>query len=194
MVKIETIGHNLFVFPKTEVEKITREYTRATFKYPYTQGYLNITELGVSVGNSSQANTSRKKDITIHTFNGYQFKPTFALGLTTGVDSYSNITLLPIGLGISGDIRKTKVRPFYGFDAGYALNWLNNPNRTGNLQGGFYWSPLLGLKFNSNKIHAYTFHIGYKNQHTTITWQDGMFYYNEKNVYKRVLFRIGLSF
>jgi len=34
VVKIETVGRNLFVFKPEEVERVAREYTRAAFKYP----------------------------------------------------------------------------------------------------------------------------------------------------------------
>lgn len=198
IIKIETIGRNLFVFKREEVERITREFAHPEFKYPYTQGYLNITEFGLSVGNRSMVNsfsgTSRSVNVTLQTFNGYQFYPALAVGLTTAIDDYNPITLLPIALGIRGDITKTKVRPYYGLDAGYALDWLNNPRLPGDYNGGWLISPTLGLKFNSRKTHALVLNLGYRNQKASIVNHNGNTTTTQENHFKRVLFRIGMSF
>jgi hypothetical protein len=195
-VKIETVGRNLFVFRDAEVEKVTRELVRAVFKYPYSTGYVNMTEVGLSVGNSYGLNEGRKEDITLQTFNGYQFASYLALGLTAGVDAYSRITLLPLGLGLRGDLTKTKVRPYYGLDAGYAVDWLNNPRQPGNRRGGggFFWSPGLGLKFSTRKNHAFLINLAYRQQKTTLEnpFDNGTSV--TENRFNRVLFRMGLSF
>ena len=197
-VRIETMGRNLFVFKKEEVARVAREYAHPEFVYPYTQGYLNMTELGLSVGNRSVtgqfSDTNRSVDVTLQTFNGYQFHPALALGLTTAVDTYGKITLLPVGLGIRGDITKTKVRPYYGLDAGYALDWLNNPRLPGDYNGGRFWSPTFGLKFNSRRTHAFILNIGYRNQKVSIVSRNGSTTTTQSNHYQRVLFRLGMSF
>jgi hypothetical protein len=193
-VKIETVGRNLLVFQDAEVEKVTRELARAAFKYPFTTGYLNMTEVGLSVGNSYRQNEGRKEDITLQTFNGYQFAPYLALGLTAGVDAYSRITLLPVGLGLRGDLTKTRIRPYYGLDAGYALDWLNNPRQTGNRQGGFFWSPGLGLKFSSRRNHAFLINLAYRQQTTSLETPFGNGTSVTENRFNRVLFRTGMSF
>jgi hypothetical protein len=191
-VKVETVGRNLLVFADAEVERVIRE--RAPFKYPFTTGYLNMTEIGLSVGNSYRQNEGRKEDITLQTFNGYQFAPALALGLTAGVDAYSGITLLPLGLGLRGDLTQTRVRPYYGLDAGYSLDWLHNPRQPGNRQGGFFWSPGLGLKFSSRKKHALLINMAYRQQTTTLENPFGNGTAITKNTFNRVLFRVGLSF
>src|SRR5687768_1274132 len=56
VVRIEIVGQNLFVFKKEEVERVAREHTRPAYKYPYTRGYQNITEFGLSVGYRSAIN------------------------------------------------------------------------------------------------------------------------------------------
>jgi hypothetical protein len=200
-VKIETLGRNLFVFPAGEVEKVVRQLVRPAFRYPFTTGYypfttgyLHMTEAGLSVGNSSARNQGRKEDITLQTFNGYQFASYFALGLTAGVDAYSRITLLPLGLGLRGDLTKTRTRPYYALDAGYALDWLHNPRQPGNRQGGFFWSPGLGLKFSSHKTHAFLMSLSYRQQASTLETPFGNGTSITENKFKRILFRIGLSF
>lgn len=140
------------------------------------------------------AEVSRSVDVSLQTFNGYQFFPALTLGLTTAIDTYGQITLLPVALGIRGDITKTKVRPYYGLDAGYALDWLNNPNLAGNYKGGFLWSPTFGLKFNSQKTHAFLINLGYRNQRASFVIQNGSTTTTQNNHYQRVLFRIGMSF
>lgn len=194
MVKIETLGPNLFVFPAAEVAKVSREPVRPAFQYPATKGFLHLSEIGLSVGNSTGINQGRNIDLSLQTFNGYQFASYLALGLTAGVDAYSRITLLPLGIGLRGDLTKTRVRPYYGLDAGYALDWLNNPNQSGNRQGGFFWSPGLGLKFSSFKSRAFLVNLAYRQQTSTLESP----YWNgtsvTENKFRRILFRIGLNF
>jgi hypothetical protein len=198
VVRIETVGRNIFVFKQEEVDRVTREYAQTDFKYPYTRGYQNITEVGLSVGYRSAVNEftnpGRSVDFTLQTFNGYQFIPALAVGLTTAIDTYGSITLLPVALGIRGDITKTRIRPYYGFDAGYALDWLSNPHLPVNQDGGFFWSPTLGLKFNSRKTHAFIFNLGYRNQIATAVTRSGNTTSTQNNHYQRVSFRIGMSF
>jgi hypothetical protein len=193
-VKIETLGRNLFVFTAAEVEKVARELVRPAFKYPYTTGYLNMTEGGLSVGNGYRQNAGRNVDITLQTFNGYQFASYLALGLTAGVDGYSGITLMPLGLGLRGDLVKSRVRPYYSLDAGYALDWIHNPRLAGNRQGGIFWSPGLGIKFNSRKTHAFLMSLAYRHQRSTLENDFGNGTSITENKFKRVLFRIGFSF
>jgi hypothetical protein len=193
-VKVETAGRNLLVFPEAEVEKVSRQLIRPAFKYPFTKGYLHMTEAGLSVGNSSQWNQGRKEDISLQTFNGYQFASFFALGLTAGVDAYSRVTLLPLGLGLRGDLSKTRVRPYYALDAGYALDWLHNPRQPGNRQGGIFWSPGLGLKFSSRKTHAFLMSLAYRQQASTVENPFGNGTAITEDKFKRILFRIGLGF
>lgn len=193
-IKIETVGHNLFVFTAAEVERVARELIKPAFKYPFTTGYLNLTEAGLSVGNSAGQNARRNVDVSFQTFNGYQFASWFALGLTTGVDTYSRVTLLPLALGLRGDLTKSKTRPYYGLDAGYALTWLNNPRLTGNRQGGFFWSPGAGLKFSGRKNRAFLFSINYRRQRSTLENPFGNGTSIMENKFKRVLFRLGMSF
>jgi hypothetical protein len=197
-VRIETIGRNLFVFNQEEVARVAREYAPSTFQYPYTRGYQNITEFGLSVGYRSRVNEfsdpGRSLDLSLQTFNGYQFFPVLAVGLTTGIDTYGPVTLLPVALGIRGDITKTKVRPYYGLDAGYALDWLSNPNLPANQDGGFLWSPTLGLKFNSSKTRAFIINLGYRNQKASAETRSGNRTTTQSNHYQRILFRMGMSF
>jgi hypothetical protein len=197
-VKISTIGQNVFVFKTEEVERVTREYLKSDFKYPYTSGYQNITELGVSIGYraamSQFENSGRIVNLSVQSFNGYQFFPLLAVGLTTSIDTYEQVTLLPVGLGLRGDLAKTRVRPFYGLDAGYALDWLNNPNLPADHDGGFFWSSSLGLKFNSAKTRAFVLDLGYRSQKATATTQVPSITSTDRKHYKRMLFRIGMSF
>jgi hypothetical protein len=196
IIKIEITGRNLFVFRKDEVARVSRELIPSAYKYTFMPGYQNITELGVALGSPSASTFSgrRQVDFSLHTFNGYAFKPGFALGLSTGIDTYSNLTLLPFGTGIRGDLSKTKVRPFYGFDAGYAFDWINTAEWNGELTGGSYWSPAMGLKFSGKEQHAFVMNFGYKNQRTTTRRDTNNTRIEDKRVYHRIFFRLGMSF
>lgn len=192
-VAIETIGNNRFVFRADEVQRVARELIRKTFQYPYATGYLHMSEVALSVGNRAGQNQSRAIDFSAHTFNGYQFASYLATGMTLGVDGYDGVTLFPVGLGLRGDITKTRIRPFYSLDGGYSLDWLNNPRQPGNQQGGFFWSTGLGLKFQSKKSHAFLLGLAYRRQASSEEHP----FLNGTSVteytFKRVLFRLGLS-
>lgn len=190
-VKIETIGKNLFVFREEEVERVARELIRKTFQYPYNTGFLHITEVALSVGN--RPGQSRALDFSAHTFNGYQFASYLAAGATVGVDGYERVTLLPVGLGLRGDLIKSRVRPFYSLDAGYALDWLDNPMHVGNRQGGAFWSSGLGLKFQSGKSHAFVLGLAFRRQASAVRnpFQNGSSVTDY--TFNRILFRLGMS-
>ena len=197
-IKLKITGQNLLVFKSEEVARVAREYTKSGFEYPYRSGYLNITEIGFSIGYPAAvpqfSNTNRVVGFSAQTFNGYQFYPALAVGLVTSIDTYEQITLLPVGIGVRGDISQTRVRPFYGLDAGFALDWLNNPNLTADHDGGFFWSPSFGIKFNSRHAHAFIINLGYRSQKATATTQEQFWTRTDKVHYKRMLARIGMSF
>jgi hypothetical protein len=193
-VKIETAGRNLFVFPEADVAKVSRELIQPAFRYPFTTGFVHMTQVGLAVGNAAGAGQDRQEDITLQTFHGYQFASWFALGLSAGVDAYSRVTLLPLGLGLRGDLLKTRNRPFYSFDAGYALDWLHNPQLEGNRRGGFFWSPGAGMKFNSKQNHAFLLSLAYRQQASSLEMPFSNGTSISESKFKRVLFRVGFSF
>lgn len=192
-VGIETTGNNLFVFRAEEVERVARELVRKTFQYPYTTGYLHMTEVALSVGNRAGQNQSRAIDFAANTFNGHQFASYLAAGMTLGVDGYDGVTLLPLGLGLRGDLTKTRTRPFYSLDGGYALDWLDNPRHSGNRQGGYFWSTGLGLKFQSRKSHALILGLAYRQQATAVQHPFLNGTSTTDYTFRRILFRLGLS-
>lgn len=148
-------------------------------------------ETGLSVGNSANPYENREKDFTFQTFHGYRFASLLALGLTVGVDTYNQISLL--GLGLRGDFRKTRIRPYYGLDAGYALSWLHNSNQAGKRQGGFFWSPGLGLQYTFNQRQGMLIGLAYKQQSTSFETSFGQLTSITKNKFNRILFRLGYS-
>lgn len=196
-VVLETEEKNVFVFERIEVQQIAREPKpiQVAFK---ENGFINYTEIGVMSGRSSPANSAMPgfyhNSITLQTFNGHQFSPAFQLGVTTGIEWHASIALLPISLGVKGDLWRRKVSPYYSFDVGYGFNWLNENNTNQRVNGGMMWHPGVGIKVLSSKGTAWVISLGYKSQRAS-TWVNWGWQRVEEQIhYKRLAIRMGLSF
>lgn len=202
VLEIETEGRNLFVFKRTEVITETRERMRPPrFRYQ-AAGYLNITEFGLLRGKkvTAEQGTDIKANeyFTFQTYNGYQFNRWLGAGLTVGVDPVPGMTLMPVAVGLRGDLTNTRVRLYYSLDTGYALDWLSNPDQAHNIDGGFMINPALGVKIPLSPFSAFVINIGFKSQRASSTrldsWWGGTGITEQEYKFKRATLRIGLSF
>jgi sRNA-binding regulator protein Hfq len=194
-VKLETEGRNVFVFERTEIERISREDISLSWK---EKGYVNMTELGVltgqSVGPNQFSSVNYHTAPTSQTFNGYQFWPMLQVGLTTGIDWYQNFALVPVAAGLRGDLSRTRITPFYFMDLGYGFRWLNNNTENSWVKGGLMWNPGLGLKVRGNKNTAWIISVGYKSQRAESFMNFGWQQTEQKVHYSRLSLRTGISF
>jgi len=174
---------------------------------PFKPHYVNMTEIGGLFGRvvyDIQWNTpttqevTNRLNLTLQTFNGAQIKPRLAVGLTTGVDWYNSVLLLPIAVGARYDLVRSKknVALFGSLDAGYGFNWLN-VNGTGyDTQGGMMLNPGVGLKFGFKSGSALTLSLTYKRQNAKVNkplgWQEVEKW--EDRTYNRMALRLGIWF
>jgi sRNA-binding regulator protein Hfq len=194
-VKIETVGRNLFVYKREEVERISREREAKNASFQLKEkGYVNMTEFGLltgqSVGNDQVFNHNA---VSLQTFNGYQFRPALQVGLTTGIDWYQSFALVPVAFGLRGDFSQSKVTPFYSFDVGYGFDWLNIDTASRRAKGGMMWNPGLGLKVRGNHT-AWTIGVGFRSQKAS-TFTNWGWQWREQDIhYNRLALRTGISF
>lgn len=196
IAKIQTAEGNIFVYPNTEVLEVTTGFNPSILK---EKGFLNMTEIGVLSGaNSEDSFTPRRyASFSFRTFNGYQFNPYFALGISLGTDWYDEVVIAPLALGIRGDFLKTRITPFYRFDIGTGLSSLNPEEENIENEGGRFWSIGLGLKVKLPQQTAFTFSLSYDEQNfkqiqTWNTWWRNA-ETRERN-FNRLALRIGFSF
>jgi hypothetical protein len=171
------------------------------------KGYTNITEVGLLFGHS-YGGYSSKSNFTAQTFNGYRFSPRLSVGATLGIDWYNSVQVMPVALGIRGDVLKNKkATPYYGLDAGYGFTFLTAERANETDRGGFMINPTIGIKLNIGGGNSLTMSLGWKRQLTQTTsnpyntmdattrfWYPQDYSVTSDKYFNRFSFRIGMSF
>jgi hypothetical protein len=139
------------------------------------KAFINHTDFGLTFGQVKvwEGNYDPRFNFTFQSFNGARINTNNAVGFLIGVDTYPNLTLMPLAFGWRGFLEKGKrTSPFSSFDLGYGSAWMEK--RTVNefseqwYEGGFYLSPAFGIKRNSKKgSHSFTWSLGYKRQYAS---------------------------
>lgn len=166
---------------------------------PVRRGYVNHTELGTLLGSVAvpfQPNdVYTRSSFTASSFNGYRFARGLAVGATVGVDWYARNAVVPLSLGLRGDMARSRISPFYAFDAGYAVASLAKGNDV-DFDGGLHLNPALGLRFGLNSGAALTWSIGYKYQQARTILENPTGFSRTENGYKynRLALKVGMSF
>lgn len=123
--------------------------------------YTNQTEIGFLAG---EPGGPSRAVFTVQTFNGLALTGGLAGGITAGVDVYPELILLPLSLGVRGDIFQAGVSPFYGIDVGYGFDWLENESEFNRYSGGLMLNPAVGVRIGTKSRSALLFSVGYKYQ------------------------------
>lgn len=165
---------------------------------PVRKGYANHTELGTLLGAVAapfQPNdVYSQSSFTASSFNGYRFSRLLAVGATVGVDWYARNAVVPLSLGVRGDVARSRVSPFYAFDAGYAVVSLAK-GKDADFNGALHLNPALGLRFALNGGAALTWSIGYKYQRaSTVVENAGVNRIENTYRYNRLALKVGMSF
>ncbi|EAZ79587.2 hypothetical protein ALPR1_08183 [Algoriphagus machipongonensis] len=135
--------------------------------------YFGQTEIGFLYGRSDElwdGNHENRINFTLMTFNGIQFTENHSIGLTTGLDQYDDISIIPLALGWRSILGKEgKIKYTGGLDIGSGLTWLekNERNEWSKTwyEGGFLVSPSLGIGLpTKGGKTAFSFSIAYKRQ------------------------------
>jgi hypothetical protein len=164
----------------------------------YRRGYHNITEAGLLLGhvNVGGNRLTSRTAVTLSSFNGYRLRQALAVGLTVGADWYATRILLPVSLGLRGDLTRGKRTALtYSLDAGKGLTWAMSRDGFSDLRGGLHLNPMLGIRLRSRNGTDFVWSAGYKHQYVQTELATG---FGEKVVhdyrYNRFVFRAGMSF
>ncbi|MCZ6693079.1 MAG: hypothetical protein O6939_04160 [Bacteroidetes bacterium] len=126
---------------------------------------------------------------------GYKISPLIGLGLGVGLNYYPEQIHVPVYLDVQGDLLKGRLTPFYQFSAGWS--WADereNISQIGEVQGGFYFRPSLGIQWHFAK-HSWHLQLSYVLQKSTTRFEP-VDYGNGNvitNVEDRTFQRVGIS-
>lgn len=161
-VKIKTQDGSLFVYPFSEVERITKEeVSRGNQRQQRTltdsnesRGYKGFADLGGSIG----VGTWGDGVVSASTSHGYQFNPYLFLGAGIAVEHHFGWgeTFLPIFAESRVNFLNNSISPFMGLRAGYSVTAY-----------GFYLNPNFGVKFDVSNNFGMNLSVGYTLQQAT---------------------------
>ena len=199
-IKIEIVGQNVLVFGIDEVEKMQQEdvLTKKKGKRPIyfsESRFANHSSLGVLFSQNDGPSSS------IETVNSYRIKPYMSVGLGVGIMWINTWRLgwaraMPIFADIRGDVlQKSRTTPFYYAQIGYGIDTAGELNDE--RKGGVYFGLGTGIKIRTRSKMAFTFGIGYAQQHQEIMetdwWNNGQIIQRSIN-YRRIALRTGFAF
>ncbi|MFD2515150.1 hypothetical protein ACFSRY_14855 [Pontibacter locisalis] len=159
------------------------------------KGYMGMIEIGYLYGKMPGSDLDRSRAAaSFQIFNGYRFNRFLAVGGTVGFDSYDDVLITPLALGIRGELTDTRISPIYSLEAGYGSAKLTDTNDQFDARGGWMFNPALGIRAMSGNKTAFTFTVGYKNQRVetlTYLWNSRT---EQKINFKRLTIRMGFTF
>jgi hypothetical protein len=169
---------SIFSYQKADAQ------TKKLFKYPF----VNQTEFGVLFGRNKETfyyypyfssyyppkpngfNLQNVSSLSLQTFNGFKVRKKTSVGITTGLDAYNSILIIPIAVGFRHVLfeksdKGAKIQT--GLDAGWGI--ANNANSLENATGGIMLNPAVGFKFPTKNGSSWMVNFGYKYQFIEIT-------------------------
>lgn len=166
-LKIQTSDGSVFAYKMADVEKISKEQVNgrsagnaltgsaAGFsgngRGPQ-KGYRGFVDLGYTIG-TGYFGLDRVEFSTSH---GYQILPCFFAGVGVGAHYYfdADAVEIPIFADLRADLLKHSVCPFIDMKIGYTVHE----------DTGFYFNPMVGVRFAVGSRSAVNFGIGYTMQ------------------------------
>jgi hypothetical protein len=162
---------------------------------PPVKRYMGSVELGFLSGNNRQHDIDHYVAApTVKFFNGYRLHRLLAVGASTGFDLYDNLLIIPLALGLRGEVLNTRISPMYSIDAGYGGSFLSDENGSMKRRGGWMFNPSLGFRVRTGNSTAYTFAAGYKTQKAEIKNAWGSTLTEQNITFKRLSLQMGFMF
>lgn len=149
---------------------------------------------------SGFVNMSANGGAGLHYAIGHRFNRLVGAALGIGYESNDltqSRTLVPVYAEARGFLLAKKITPYYGLKVGYAFALRNEAEWLTDAQGGFGFSPEVGVRFGGRAV---SFFIGaeYKWQQASWTYTgwgwDGQGRYTDEVTYGRVNLRTGILF
>lgn len=158
--------------------------------------YTFQADAGILAGNQV------KSSFTVQIFNGIRIdKWNIEAGITSGIDIYDQITILPISAGFKWmPFKNGSLIPFIGLNAGYGFEWLQRKVKSRSYEGGTMFNPSIGLGIKNKWKTKMNLGIGFKKQTASVYFP---FYdergrlrnaIEEKYKFSRLSITYGLSF
>jgi hypothetical protein len=143
--------------------------------YSQEKSFFSQTDFGTSLGQvkTDFGEYTTRVNFTFQTFNGVRINKYHSTGFLVGVDTYPNLTLMPLGLGWRGFLDKGKRHTlFAGMDLGAASALFEKRVETewteSWYEGGLFFNPSIGIRRQSKKgKYTAAWSIGYKRQEAT---------------------------
>jgi hypothetical protein len=171
-VRLQDADGNIWVFNRSEVEKITREKRFGSYQNNH-KGFAHYTELGPLVAGKTTIDGVTTAAFSFQTVNGYRFSRYFFAGAGAGVDLYATQTLLPVFVSLRGDLSAGGgITPFYFVDAGYGINITQNSANNTDFRGGLLYAAGAGVKIPFNRSAGFLISFGYRHQSTSYNIND----------------------
>lgn len=172
-LKIQTADGSLFVYPMSDVKKITKEQSTVSKKTLIQQlneervaeirkmhldsGYLGTFNIDYVINTGDY---KKMMNVAFTTVQGYQFNPYLFAGFGTGVGLWGVYGggKIDVNFPLFGDIRVTPLKnwvtPMLEIRCGYAVGKID----------GFYFNPVLGVHFCTDKLKGVAIGVGYQMQ------------------------------
>jgi hypothetical protein len=201
-VKIRTRDNSLWVFESSEIDSLSS--TSGNGLKQIHKGYFNLTEAGISAGNSDNKYTA---PFSLMNISGWQFNNRFSVGAGAGIEFFSE-TYLPVVADFRYYLKRQGLTPFFGIQGGYtfaldkpdlqyvynyASNWVMPVSNTMEMKakGGLLINPSVGFCTSLNNNLAITFSAGYKVMRHRYSFEND---YDIDIDYNRLSIKVGLIF
>lgn len=192
-LKIKTADGSIFVYPMTEVERITKETTPARQRYTpersefsLLRGYKGFVDAGYQFDLSGhQANS-----LEIVTSHGYQFNNYVFLGGGAGIIYYTDAdkVMMPFFTNFRANLSNKPTTPFADMKVGYSAGDLPGP----------YLSLALGVRFAMQGKKALNLRLEYavQNQGWDIDYSinSNHYYYDNSFTVSSLGLKLGFEF
>ena len=111
-----------------------------------------------------------KPSFTVQIFNGIRIdKWNTEAGITSGIDIYDQITILPLSAGFKWiPFKNGSLIPFIGLNAGYGFEWLKRKVNSRRYEGGTMFNQSFGIRLRNKWKAKMDFGIGFKQQRASI--------------------------
>lgn len=165
------------------------------YPYPYYYDLSNSSYLPYpTTPDYKKRNTG---SLSIQTFNGWRVKPRTAVGLTTGLDAYQGMLMMPLAAGVRQVLYEkgpalSKIQA--SLDLGTGLTGLDG-NEEVTKKGGLMVNPAIGFVFPTRSGSAFLLNFGYKYQYYKLsTFYNKDYFTEESRNIKRLQVRLGFQF
>jgi hypothetical protein len=197
LIEVRTADGSVFRFESNQLDRIAREARQPDIR---SRGYFIGVELGINSGRTYTdvwGANNRANTPTFQLVTGYHWNSHWSTGVGAGLDIYQDNTFMPIFARGMYMPLNTPLTPVFTMDAGYGFyNQVFNkdiPN-TQTVKGGLLLNPAVGFMARSNRRTAFLFTMGYRQQESLQSFQNGEIRTDQDFSFRRLSLRMSLLF